>query len=120
MPHFSVVIPVHNEADFLKEAAERLLADLVPLPAPVEVLVVENGSTDATAAIARGLAARHPQVKVLQLPIANYGAAMRAGFLAAEGEWRVNFDIDYFAADFLWRVLELEDRADLVLASKLA
>jgi glycosyltransferase involved in cell wall biosynthesis len=120
MPHFSVVIPVHNEAGFLEEAAERLLADLGPLPASVEVLVVENGSTDGTAAIAGALAKRHPQVKVLHLPIADYGAAIRAGFLAAGGEWMVSFDIDYFAADFLLQVLELEDRADLVLASKLA
>jgi glycosyltransferase involved in cell wall biosynthesis len=120
MPHYSVVIPVHNEADFLDKAAERLLADLGAVPASVEVLVVENGSTDATAAIARALAERHPHVKALHLPIADYGAAMRVGFLAAEGEWLVSFDIDYFAADFLLRVLELEDRADLVLASKLA
>jgi hypothetical protein len=42
---------------------------------------------------------------------------MRAGFLEADGDWVVNFDIDYFSADFLRRVLELED-VDLAIASK--
>ena len=39
------------------------------------------------------------------------------GFLAAEGSWVVNFDIDYFSADFLKRVIAL-DEVDLVIASK--
>ena len=42
---------------------------------------------------------------------------MRHGFLAGDGDWVVNFDIDYFSADFLKRVLAL-DNVDLVIASK--
>ncbi len=119
-PHFSIVVPVHNEAAFLGEAAARLMGELAGLPAPAKVLFVENGSTDGTLAEAHEIAAQNPQVGVLHLPTPDYGAAMRAGFLAASGEWVVGFDIDYFSADFLRRVLELEDRADVVLASKLA
>ena len=53
----------------------------------------------------------------MSLDTADYGAAMRYGFLAAEGSWVVNFDIDYFSADFLKRVIAL-DEVDLVIASK--
>ena len=54
---------------------------------------------------------------MMSLDTADYGAAMRYGFLAAEGSWVVNFDIDYFSADFLKRVIAL-DEVDLVIASK--
>ena len=64
----------------------------------------------------KGPASGHP-VTVMSLDIADYGAAMRYGFLAAEGSWVVNFDIDYFSADFLKRVIALDD-VDLVIASK--
>jgi hypothetical protein len=43
---------------------------------------------------------------------------MRAGFEQADGDWVVNFDIDYFSGDFLVAALGLADQADIVLASK--
>jgi glycosyltransferase involved in cell wall biosynthesis len=80
------------------------------------ILVVENGSTDDTAEAARRAGEGHP-ITVWSLPEPDYGAAMRHGFLQADGDWVVNFDIDYFSADFLRRVLDFED-VDLVIASK--
>jgi hypothetical protein len=56
-------------------------------------------------------------VTVLSLVEPDYGAAMRHGFLEADADWVVNFDIDYFSSEFLRRVLELEG-VDLVIASK--
>ena len=117
-PLISVVVPIHNEADYLPGAVPALLADLDPLPARVEVLLCENGSTDDTAAVARGFAEHDPRIRVLSLPDPNYGAAMRAGFAEAKGDWVVNFDIDYFSGPFLAEALALADTADLVLASK--
>jgi hypothetical protein len=55
----------------------------------------------------------------MELPTPDYGAAMRAGFLAADADWIVLFDIDYFSGDFLNAVLE-SPRSDVVLASKRA
>jgi hypothetical protein len=63
---------------------------------------------------------QHPGLDLMQLPEPDYGAAMRAGFLAASTDWVVNFDIDYFSGAFLRRAIELGDSADLVLASKRA
>ncbi len=119
-PTFSIVIPVHNEAGYLADALAELFAELSSVPATVEVLVVENGSTDATAATVEGLVAEYAGLSLISLPTADYGAAMREGFLATDGDWAVNFDIDYFSGEFLETVLELAGGADLVLASKRA
>ena len=116
----SVVIPVHNEADYLPGALPALFAELADVPASVSVLIAENGSTDGTADAVRSLMGEYESLGLLQLPDPDYGAAMRSGFLASEGEWVVNFDIDYFSGAFLRTVLDVADRADLVLASKRA
>lgn len=119
-PTLSVVIPIHNEATYLPGALAELRAQLDALGEPYEVILAENGSTDATARVAADLAAAHPAVRVLNLPEPDYGAAMRAGFRAAAGRWVVNFDIDYFSGEFLQAALALSGSADLVLASKRA
>ncbi|MGH8874213.1 MAG: glycosyltransferase family 2 protein [Acidimicrobiia bacterium] len=117
MPAITVVVPIHNEAAFLPVAFPRLLAELEHVPADCRVILVENGSSDDTAAVAERLSEGSP-VEVRRLPEPDYGGAMRDGFLAADGDWVVNFDIDYFSGGFLGQVLELADRADLVIASK--
>jgi glycosyltransferase involved in cell wall biosynthesis len=117
-PTISVVIPVHNEADFLPQALPSLFKELDTVDADVSVLIAENGSSDATSDLVREAMADHPNLSMLELPTPNYGAAMRDGFLATDGDWVVNFDIDYFSGDFLTAALALHDEADIVLASK--
>jgi glycosyltransferase involved in cell wall biosynthesis len=117
-PTISVVIPVHNEADFLPGALPALFAELEQVDADVTVLIVQNGSTDKTSDLVREAMSDHTQLGLLELPDANYGAAMRDGFLSTTGEWVVNFDIDYFSGEFLSAALALKDEADIVLASK--
>lgn len=110
----SVVVPVHNEADFLPRGLPALLDAVAAATDAAEVLVVENGSTDGTAELARRLS--DTRATVLELEMADYGNAMREGFLVAKGDWIVNVDIDYFAADFFAAVLAAD--ADLVIGSK--
>jgi glycosyltransferase involved in cell wall biosynthesis len=114
-PTFSVVVPVYNEADFIPHALPTMVAEIETLGVPYEVLLVENGSTDDTARVAASVAP--PSVTVISRQVADYGSAMHEGFSRARGEWVVNFDIDYFSATFLAKVLET-DGADLVIASK--
>jgi glycosyltransferase involved in cell wall biosynthesis len=115
-PIFSIVVPVYNEAAFIPRALPALIEQMESLGETYRILIVENGSGDGTAEVTRQVAGDHP-VTVLSLQEPDYGAAMREGFLKADGDWVVNFDIDYFSADFLRRVLELEG-VDLVIASK--
>jgi glycosyltransferase involved in cell wall biosynthesis len=116
----SVVIPVHNESDYVADALEELFEELDDVPASITVLAAENGSTDGTADEIRRLMPTYSNLALLELPTPDYGAAMRAGFLATDGEWVVNFDIDYFSADFLRAVLDVGPDVDIVLASKRA
>lgn len=119
-PTISVVIPVHNEAAYLPAALDELFVELETVPAPVTVLIAENGSTDGTADAVRAAMSVHPNLSLLELPDPDYGAAMRAGFLQSSGDWVVNFDIDYFSGEFLNTALDMADQADLILASKRA
>lgn len=116
-PTVSVVIPVHNEAPYLPGAIDRLFAQIETVDADITVLIAENGSTDGSADIVRSLAGTRPALSVMELPTPDYGAAMRDGFLATDGDWVVNFDIDYFSGEFLATAIAMND-ADVVLASK--
>lgn len=116
-PLISVVVPVYNEAGFIAEALPKLVREMDSVGVPYRVFLVENGSTDDTAARAKELSDGLP-VEVLTLDVADYGAAMREGFLEADGDWIVNFDIDYFSGDFVRTVLAQPESVDLVIGSK--
>ncbi len=109
-------MPVYNEAGFIPEALPALVATMEQTGVEFEVLMVENGSTDGTADVARALGLDH--VTVSSLPEPDYGAAMRVGFLQARGDWVINFDIDYYSSDFVEKVLDQPPGVDLVIGSK--
>lgn len=106
-PYFSIVIPIHNEADFLANEVRELTAELDSLQIDYELILAENGSTDQTLAIAKGLASDHPCIRALHLPVADYGAAMRAGMLEARGELVVSFDLDFHDVGFMLQAAAL-------------
>jgi glycosyltransferase involved in cell wall biosynthesis len=114
----TVVIPVHNEAEILAPALEVLFGQLESVDADVSVYLVENGSTDDTYQRGMELSDRLSGLSVMKHYEPDYGASMRAGFLAATGDWVVNFDIDYFSGPFLTTVLTGHEEADIVIASK--
>jgi glycosyltransferase involved in cell wall biosynthesis len=116
MPTLSIVVPVFNEASFIPEALPLLISELDSIGNPYVIHLVENGSTDGSGEVARKAAGTAP-VEVTSLAAADYGGALRHGFLESEGDWVVNFDIDYFSAAFLRQVLATED-ADLIIGSK--
>lgn len=118
----SVVMPAFNEANFLEAAVRDVVQGMAGRGHDVEVLVVENGSSDGTAALAQALAAELPGVRAISLPEPDYGAALRAGFLAAGGEVVVNFDVDYYDVAFVDRCLGLltEGGPVIVVGSKRA
>lgn len=116
-PSISIVVPVYNEADFIPVALPKLIAVTEAVDVPCTIRIVENGSTDNTAEVAKKTAG-DANVVVDSLPTPDYGAAMRHGFLEADGDWVVNFDIDYFSAAFLKQLLEQPDDVDLVIGSK--
>jgi dolichol-phosphate mannosyltransferase len=116
------VIPAYNEA----ENVPRLLADLLPRASELEarVIVVDDGSTDATAELVREYASG-PEVRLIRHPVnAGLGAAVNTGLRAALAEGGDDDAIVTLEADTtsdlddLPKMLELFDRGyDLVLAS---
>jgi glycosyltransferase involved in cell wall biosynthesis len=115
-----VVMPAHNEESYLRDAVSTVVAGLRARGDDFEVLVVENGSTDRTAEVAAALAAQFPEVRVLHLGEADYGRALRTGFLAAAGGTVTNFDVDFVDLGFLDAADKLLERegAAVVVGSK--
>lgn len=101
----SVVMPAHDEEALLVDSVRDVVEGLRAAGRRFEVLVVENGSSDATPALATRLSEELPEVRALSLPEPDYGRALRRGFLDAHGEIVVNFDVDYYDLGFLDRAL---------------
>lgn len=118
----AVVLPAHNEELLLANTVRSVIEELERRELAGEVIVVENGSTDQTSAIAERIANEHPRVRVLSYPFGDYGEALYRGICAAHASYVATFDVDLF--DFTFFDLALEDlrngRSDIVIASKRA
>ncbi len=96
MNSISIVIPAYNEESRLPQTLEKVLAYLASAaPRFSEVLVVDDGSRDSTAAVAAEFAARYSQVRLLRNPgNRGKGYSVRRGMLEAQGEWVLFSDAD--------------------------
>jgi dolichyl-phosphate beta-glucosyltransferase len=93
-PEVSIVIPAYNEAARLPGTLNRVEAFLRSSGLSAEVIVVDDGSTDATASVVEQHAASWPQLRLLRVEHGGKGAAVRAGMSAAIGGLRVFSDAD--------------------------
>jgi glycosyltransferase involved in cell wall biosynthesis len=119
-PRFSIVIPIHNEAECLKTEIHELVTELETKGVDYELILAENGSSDATPEMCLSLAGADPRVRALQSPVPDYGYAMKMGMLAGRGDYIANFDIDFHDVPFLLAAGELLDAgAGIVVGSKL-
>ena len=90
----SVIVPAYNEEPRLPGTLDQIATYLQTQSYTFEVIVVENGSTDATYQIAESYAARYPQFSVIKEEGRGKGLAVRTGMLAARGEYRFMCDAD--------------------------
>lgn len=90
-PTISVIVPVYNGERHLAEAVVSIRAQKYQ---PLEVIVVDDGSTDGTADLARNLG---PGIRCLHQPNAGPAAARNQGLGASTGDW-----ITFLDADDLW------------------
>src|SRR5262245_59909351 len=91
----SVVLPAYDEADSLAALLANLFRVLDGMSCRFEVLVVNDGSKDRSIEVLRAVAARRPELRVIDFT-RNYGqtAALMAGFDSARGDIIVTLDAD--------------------------
>ncbi|MSQ60685.1 MAG: glycosyltransferase [Betaproteobacteria bacterium] len=113
IPDLSVIIPVYNEEDGLPALFVRLYAALDRLHIPYEVLFIDDGSADRSAALLREQFQRRPDVTRVLLFNSNFGQhmAIMAGFENARGKRVVTLDADLQnPPEEIWVLLAAMDR----------
>jgi dolichyl-phosphate beta-glucosyltransferase len=93
-PLASVIIPAYDEERRMPASLERVTSFVREQPYPIEVIVVDDGSRDATAAIVEGFAEKDPFVSLIRNPHGGKGAAIKAGISRGRGQYLVVSDTD--------------------------
>lgn len=113
----SVVIPVYNEEESVTPLVKKVSEALLDFGRTFEIIVVDDGSTDSTVKVLKGLKSRHPELKIIVFR-RNFGqsAAMTAGFDLAQGKVVVSMDGDLQndPKDIPKLIAKLEEGYDLV------
>jgi dolichyl-phosphate beta-glucosyltransferase len=119
-PLASVIIPAWNEERRMSASLQRVVAFVQEQPYPIEVIVVDDGSEDATAAIVQEFAEKYAFIILIRNPHGGKGAAIKTGVAQGQGQYLVISDTDLAVPieelpKFLPPVL---DGYDLAIASR--
>ncbi len=101
-PKVSVVIPMYNVKKYLAKCIESVVNQTLE---DIEIICVNDGSTDNTLEIAREFEAKDPRVKVIDKKNSGYGNSMNIGFDAANGEYIGIVESDDFIAENMYEKL---------------
>ena len=114
-PKVSIVIPAYNVERYLRACLDSALAQTL---ADIEVVCVNDGSTDSTLDIMREYAARDARVRIIDKANAGYGAGVNDGFAAARGEYVAILEADDLVEPTMyetyWRAAAEHGKPDLV------
>lgn len=118
-PWLSVIIPVYNVEAYLRQCLSSIVEDAACAERQVEVIVVDDGATDCSGAIADEIAAGCSCVRVIHKENAGVAAARNTGIKEAKGEWLYFVDSDDWLADGavtdICRLTHKYEQADILL-----
>lgn len=118
---YSIIIPAHNEAARILPYLRSITSYMRDRGQPYEVLVVDDGSTDATASVVTTAIASAPEIQLLRAPLRQgKGAAVRRGMQAAVGRLQLFADADGATPieEFAGLEQALTGGADLAIGSR--
>jgi glycosyltransferase involved in cell wall biosynthesis len=118
-PTLSIIIPIHNEAVRLPTAMTKLAAAKISMFPDMEVILVENGSTDDSLLWARWFEQTRPWVRVISTKQRGKGLAVRLGMQEARGLYCYMADVDLSTPlKELSRMFDELKNADIVIGSR--
>ena len=122
MTSLTVSLPAYNEADNIARMIDAVRSEAGPLVDELEIVVVDDGSSDATGDIVRQISEEDSRVRLIQHPVnQGYGSAVRDAVWAATKELIFLTDSDLqFDLSELGRLLPLIDEGDLVVGYRYA
>ncbi len=116
-PKVSVIIPVYNVEGYLRECLDSVVNQTLK---EIEIICIDDGSTDCSLSILKEYAQKDARISVLQQENLHAGVARNAGMAIAKGKYLSFLDADdFFDADMLKRMCHQaeKDRSDVVMCT---
>ena len=113
-PKVSIVVPIYNVEKYLRECLDSLIKQTLE---DIEIICVNDGSTDSSAEILEEYKNKDSRIKVINKPNSGYGASMNMGFEKAQGEYIGIVESDDFANSKMFEDLYdlgVKNNADVV------
>jgi len=123
-PELSFILPVYNEAKIIEQEIytldQSLKEKLSDWLTKLELIIVENGSTDNTLALVYKLSQEIPYIKIVHLDKPSYGKALKKGLLLGQGKYLVILNIHFHNIQFIQQALKIlgNQPIDILVGSK--
>lgn len=101
-PEISVIIPVYNTEKYLRKSLESVLAQTFK---PLEILCINDGSTDSSLGILKEFAAKDERIKIIDKPNSGYGASVNLGIEKSSGKFIAIFEPDDLLDKHIYEIL---------------
>lgn len=117
LPELSIFFPFWNEEENIEEVVSRAVSIAPSVSDKWEIIMVDDGSSDGTLEIAKRLASKNPNLKIVALhPNRGYGAALKTGFQSSKYNYIVFLDGDLqFDFSEITKFIDEIDNADMVI-----
>src|SRR5699024_86358 len=107
----SVIVPIYNAEKYLKKCLDSLVRQLFE---GLEIVLINDGSTDSSLSICQNYAEEHPHIHVYTTPNRGVSNARNTGMELARGTWITFLDSDDWISENYFKVLHQNPKEDLI------